>query len=296
MFRWLQDEIFQGAQAVFARIPHRARWRCATIAARIVSALRISRIRIAEDNIRSAYPEYSDEQVKRLAFESARNLFQVFFEMPFLAYAAQHKIFRIIETENAEVITRLLQERKNAVFISGHFGNWELSALSGPMFLQCPLTIVGQVQRSERVNLFLNVLRHRFGNDVIPMEGAIRRMMRLLAEGKSIALLADQGASQQEIVVNFFNRPAPTYTTAAALALRYNVPLIFGTAIRKDNLTYKVSYREIPSSDLCSATEENIRILTERHVQALETVIREYPGQWLWLHRRWKRGKSEPVA
>ena len=158
----------------------------------------------------------------------------------------------------------------------------------GPLVLGCPVTIVGKPQRNAFVNTYLDRMRCRFGNDIIPMEGSIRKMMRLLEENKSIALLADQCATRQDLFVNFFGRPAPTYKTAASLSLRFHAPLIFSLAERINDWKYRIVYQEIPSDDLDGATEENVRILTERHVNALEDAIRKQPGQWLWLHRRWK--------
>jgi len=275
---------------LFSYMPHRLRWWCATASARIACVLRVRRILIAEDNIRTSFPDYTEEEVKKTAFSSAQNLFQVFFEMPFIARASRRQLMQFIRADNNGEIKELLAHRKKAVFISGHYGNWECIALSGPLLLDCPVTIVVKPQRNVRINAMLESMRSRFGNTVIPMEGSIRKMMHLLDDNKSVALLADQSATRQDIFVDFFGRSAPTYKTAAALSLRFHAPLIFGMAKREAGF-YRVHYQEIPSADLGGPTEENIRILTERHVKVLETAIRENPGHWSWYHRRWKHTK-----
>jgi len=282
---------FSAAEWILARFPQRLLWNMATIAAYIAVFLHPERIRIAEENIRSAYQDISTGQLKKIVFESARNLFHVFFEIPFIAHASREEILHIIRAENMESVKTLIMKHGKVVFVSAHFGNWEYAALTGPLYLGCPVTIVGKPQKNVYVDNFLNSMRERFGNKVIPMNRAVRRMMELLETNHSIALLVDQAATPQDIFVDFFGRNAPTYKTAAALSLRCNAPLIFGLAERQPDLTYIVKFKEIPSADLDGYNEENVRILTERHVKVLENAIREQPGQWLWFHRRWKHAE-----
>ncbi len=82
-------------------------------------------------------------------------------------------------------------------------------------------------------------------------------------------------------------RPAVTHEAPAQLALRLAAPIIIGFACRKPDGIYTVRLEEIPFDDL-SNTAEGRKELTKRHVAALENIIRRYPEQWAWQHKRWK--------
>jgi KDO2-lipid IV(A) lauroyltransferase len=101
-------------------------------------------------------------------------------------------------------------------------------------------------------------------------------------------MLADQSAPRERIYIDFFGRPAATFEGPAVFALRAGAPIIMAFLIRQKNNSYEMVFEEIPTSDLNEATEENIRELTQRHVKVLERFVAEYPGHWLWLHKRWK--------
>ena len=123
---------------------------------------------------------------------------------------------------------------------------------------------------------------------------AIREVVRTLRERGIVAILADQSGPGGGLFVDFFGRPAATYEGPAIFALKYGAPVLMGLGVRRADGGYDVRLEPIAVDDLSGATEENIRIFTERHVKVLEQGIRQHPGHWLWQHRRWKH--SPPAA
>ena len=122
------------------------------------------------------------------------------------------------------------------------------------------------------------------------MSNAARRLISTLRKKRGvIGMLVDQSARKEKEILHpmFFGKPAATYATPAYLALKFQVPLIFGATIRQEDGTYQLKLFKIKSDDLKS-DKEGVKILTDRHVQLLEDIIRKYPGQWSWMHRRWK--------
>jgi Kdo2-lipid IVA lauroyltransferase/acyltransferase len=123
---------------------------------------------------------------------------------------------------------------------------------------------------------------------VLYRRGAVRKALRLLAEGKGVGILIDQHmTSADAIYVDFFGRPAATTSTLAALALRTGAPVIPLFAFPLPNGRYRMIYEhpvEPPRRDSTDAVRE----FTQRCTDVLEMHVRRHPELWLWMHRRWR--------
>jgi Kdo2-lipid IVA lauroyltransferase/acyltransferase len=136
---------------------------------------------------------------------------------------------------------------------------------------------------------FLRGFRERTGQRVLPKKGVAYRMEALLNNGGVLATLADQDAGAKGPFVDYFGRPASTHRAVALMALEYNVPLIvIGTpkvgepmrhAILAEDVILPEEYRDRPDA---------VKAITQRFTAALERMVRLYPEQYFWLHRRWK--------
>ena len=129
---------------------------------------------------------------------------------------------------------------------------------------------------------------------------SIREMLRLLREKQAVGIVADQTAAKESISVSFFGREVPTYEGPAMLSLKTGAPLVAGFAVRLSDGSYEARFCEVPSSDLKEYSKENVAELTRRHVAVTESVIRQHPEQWMWMHKRWKHvpsrfGQSAPA-
>lgn len=284
----IEYAILRGVAAIAARMSRSTAWIVAGWLARVFAIVGSHRVTVAGDNLRAAFPEASNEEIERLALASVRHLLQTFLEIPSLARAARPDIERAVTLANTDMVMDLLHRHGRVIFLSAHYGNWELGALCCALQLHSPFTIVGKPQHNPHIDRYLNRMRERFGNRIIPMDGALRSLLRTLDAGGSVALLADQSGEANDIFVPFFNRPAATTKAVAALSLKRDVPIVIGLVHRREDLTYELEFVEVPRDDLHGLTEPNVAALTARHVQTLETLIRRAPEQWLWMHRRWK--------
>jgi KDO2-lipid IV(A) lauroyltransferase len=138
------------------------------------------------------------------------------------------------------------------------------------------------------LNTLLEEVRERTGNAVIYRQGAVRRVLKTLAAGQGVAMLIDQHMhSADAIWVDFFERPAATTSTLAALALRTGAPVVPVFALPIGRGRYRMIYEhavEPPSTDAPDA----IREFTQRCTDVLEMYVRRHPELWLWMHRRWR--------
>ncbi|MDZ4744590.1 MAG: lysophospholipid acyltransferase family protein [bacterium] len=246
------------------------------------------RLAITRDNVLNAFPQLSDSERRSIVHEAYQNLGIVLAEVLAMPSLTREQAAAAVVFPNIELLRSRVEQRKSTILVSAHYGNWEYLAMSGGVQLNTSLTIVVHPQRNERVSTILNSYRTRFGNNVVSMHNAARTLIRTIQDGGTIAFLVDQHADPvRDAWIDFFGRATPTYEAPAALALRYNVPIMTAFAERMENGSYAAPLHEIPMDDLENSAD-GIRTLTERHVRALEEAIRKRPGLWSWQHRRWR--------
>lgn len=250
-----------------------------------------SRRKITYENISNAFPEKSKKWVKKILKESYRNLGITLVELLALEKIHKDGVEKYIKYDNIELIDELYSKGNGLILLSGHFGNWELLAFSAGILSKADITIIVKPQKNYIADRYLNKLRILGGNSIVSMYNSARTIIKILKEGKAIALLADQSATEdKDIYVDFFGKPAATYETPAALALKFKAPIIIGFAFRQKDFSYRVRLEELKFDDLNDDTNGRIE-LTRRHVAKLEEAIKVNPGLWTWQHRRWKHTK-----
>ncbi len=243
---------------------------------------------ITETNLKNAFPEKPDDWINDILIKSYRNLGIVLIEVLSLRYLSDEDIYKYIKFDNLDLILDTYNQGNGLILLSAHFGNWEYTAYAAGLFTKIPVKIIVKEQQNTFADKFLNEYRSKAGNEVIYTKKAARKIVKALMDKECIAILADQRATKdKDIYVDFFGIPASTYEAPASLALKFKVPVIYGFAIRNDDGTYTVKVRELKHDDLDN-TAEGIKILTQRHIKALEEAIREYPHLWTWQHNRWK--------
>ncbi len=245
------------------------------------------RKKIAFENLRKSFPEKSDEEIKKILKLAYVNLGITLFEFMGFANLRISDFDDLVRFENFDIVAEALEKGKGLILMSGHFGNWELSAIATGIKIGKPLNVIVKKQRNKLVDHEINKWRCWFGNKIIPMEKAFRESLRILSEGGIVALLADQSAPKEGLYVNFFGRPASTFAGPALMSIRSGAPIVMGFAIREKNYRYRIVFEKI---DFTSSGDENETIikLTQLHTSTLEKYIRLYPDHWLWFHRRWK--------
>ncbi|MBF8247541.1 MAG: htrB, partial [Bacteroidetes bacterium] len=140
-----------------------------------------------------------------------------------------------------------------------------------------PLTIVVKTQSNMLIDKKVTERRTRLGNKIVPMEFSVREVLRTLQKG-----------DWESITVNFFGRLVPAFAGPAVFSLKTGAPILMGLATRQGDGTYSLRFAEVHRDDLKEYNEDAVAVLTQRHVAMAESMIRDHPGQWLWMHRRWK--------
>ena len=243
--------------------------------------------RVAETNLATAFPKRSaaDRQViTRAMFVHFGRLLLELLKFSTLDAAGMRAR---IEFEGRERAESAYAQGKGVLFVTGHFGFWEIHAIGHGLELQ-PIGVLARALDNPYLNTLLEQVRGRSGNFVIYRHGAVRKVLRALAAGQGVAMLIDQHMhSPDAIYVDFFERPAATTSMLAALALRTGAPVVPVFALPLPGGRYRLIYEHaVPPPDQDSP--DAVREFTQRCTDVLEMYVRRHPSQWLWMHRRWR--------
>jgi KDO2-lipid IV(A) lauroyltransferase len=198
------------------------------------------------------------------------------------------KLREIVSMPDTSIMEARLKEGKGLIMLGGHFGNWELNALSVGLLGGHPLTIIVQEQRNKYVDAFMNKNRVLFGNKIVVMKKSPREILAALQRNEVVAMLADQSGPQEGLFVEYFGRSASTHRGPAVFSVRTGAPIVMSFILRKEDGRYELVFEEVDTRSLSGSEDDKITELTERHVAMLEKYATLYPDHWLWMHKRWK--------
>jgi KDO2-lipid IV(A) lauroyltransferase len=293
----LEYVLFASAGFFIRLLPLRYVHRTGFVLARIFYPLLLSRRKVALNNLRNAFPEMNDSTRKKIAFRSFQNISATFAELLWHKNLTKETIRQRVRIENPDLIKQVQAEKKGMIFLTAHFGSWELANQAVAVYTNSNMCVVAKQQSNLLVDRLLTRWRSLFGIEVVLMGIGVRKMLEALKKGEIVGLIADQSAPKESVAVEFFGRLVPTYEGPAVFSLRTGAPLILGCTVRQEDGNYKMQLTRVPCDDLHGASDENIRELTQRQVRMTEKIIRQYPEQWMWMHKRWKhvpdRAKAE---
>jgi KDO2-lipid IV(A) lauroyltransferase len=239
-------------------------------------------------NLRIAFPEYSNEKIKEISFNVYKSFSIFFIEILVFPKLNNKKIESEIKFSDPDLVIKKFNEGKGLIILSAHFGNWELipPAIGARLGIN-GLTIVKPL-RNPYVDKWMNHLRTRFGNEVIPLGISLRKTYQSLKEKKMIGIAADQRGPEEGVKVKFFNTEVPVYGGPSVLSLKTGAPILSLLAVRQEDYKYKIIVKEIDKNSLSENFDDSVIELTQRHTLHLENMIKKYPEQWFWMHKKWK--------
>lgn len=282
--------LYRGAKGVIRALPHPAARSLGHGLGDLSWALAGRRRRIAVDNLRHAFPELGEAACRRLARVSFRHLGAAACDAISASRFDLVELCRRLRYEGWEHLEEAARTRSGGFFgLTAHLGCWEIAAqVTGAYF--GPLHVVGRPLDNPYLDRELTSLRARFGNLLIPKQGAARRILRALAAGEMVGLLVDQRVKPQEgIRVPFFGRPALATPLLAQLSLRTGAPVVPIFCFPEPEGRYRYAVRPAVEPPAGESGEAAVAALTRRYLEVMEQEIRRRPGQWMWMHDRWKR-------
>ena len=239
---------------------------------------------IIHSNIKRAYPYIEKKNIKTLTKRMWNNYGRVFAEYMYIKDFRIGKLKLNIELIGDEVLEEIKQQNKQVVFVSGHFSNFELMALS----LEKKGIKLSAIYRPLN-NIFLNKIieniREKYicKNQIKKGLGGMKKLIKLKKNNFSTALMIDQRVSEG-ILSSFFNSQALTTTVPAQLVKKFNIPIVPVYIQRKEGIKFKI----IIEKPLKFSEADKIEDITIKLNQVLEKMILRKPEQWIWSHNRWK--------
>lgn len=249
---------------------------------------------IALNNLTHAFGgQKGPEHIRRLARRVFGNLACVLFEIGWSLRLKEQDFHKYFHIEGLSNIKGACGRGKGVLVLSAHVGNWELLTIVAAI-IGYPLSIVVRPLDFRPMEAFFKKLRTRFGGKLIPKKHSMRMVLRSLQKGEMVAFLMDQNVDWYDgVFVDFFGRPACTNKGLALLALHTGAPVVPIFLVR-DKSCFKAEIGpEVPLIQTGDKTKD-IEANTEQYNKIIESFIRRYPDQWLWVHQRWKTRPYRP--
>ena len=240
--------------------------------------------KIIKKNLQLAMPNVDIKKINQISKLMWNNYGRVFAEYMFIKDFRINKLGSNIQVEGKEILDNLKKNNKSAVFISGHFANFELMA----MFLEkngLNLCAVYRPLNNIFINQIMEKIRKKYicKNQVKKGIGGMKKLINLTKQNFSIALMIDQRVSEG-IKSKFFNKEAYTTTIPGQLVKKFNMPIIPVHIERFEDVNFKIKIYNPMYFD----SESSVESITNNLNKTLENMIRINPEQWIWSHNRWK--------
>ena len=256
--------------------------------------LGVKRRKITLKNLEVALPEKSPKERNQLARDAYDHFGQMIAES---AMVMAGKIDRdtLLEMVDGREIEKFLQleasTEKGILAITGHLGNFELlSHYTGTLSVRQGHVVARKGSNQLIDDRIVSPMRESFGNRIIYKKRALPLVARALKKGEHVGLLIDiKSTPKQGVSVTFFGKETYAIKSSAYFQIKLGVPVVPIAMVRIAPQRYKLVVSEpIEWADNGTSMDEQIAELTQLHQSALETLIRLYPGQWLWMHNRWR--------
>ena len=265
---------------------------------RLLGALRKTGMR----NLEIAFPEKTRAERERLLKGTFDNLGRVLGEVSQFQKTTPAKIEQIVDftldEETQALYHRVKEEKRGVLITTGHLGNWELLVFAFAA-LHEPIAYLARPLDNPLIEDLTVQIRTRFGNTPINKSNSAMLAIKMLREGQILGVLADVNAHPKEgVFVPFFGVDACTSAGPAMLALRTDALIVpFFCVYEPQEKRYKIVRGDILEPAKTGDRERDLLETTRLYTAEIERIIRQYPDQWLWIHKRWKtRPKGEPGA
>jgi Kdo2-lipid IVA lauroyltransferase/acyltransferase len=252
--------------------------------------------RVGMRNLELAFPEKSIPERRQILRGEFTSLGRQLAEVCQFPKYTRENVNKVVVYEGLENFQEAYAQGKGVLFLTAHFGAWELSAFAHSLHGHW-LHIVMRPMDNLYLDRLIQSYRTMHGNKTVGKDDFVRGLLAAMKCGETVGILMDTNMTPpQGVFVNFFGIPACTASGLARIALRTDAAVVPGFTIwdkdlRKYRLRFDPALKLIRTGDL----EADIVANTQQFTKVIEDYVRRYPDQWLWVHRRWKtRPEGQP--
>ena len=240
--------------------------------------------KIIDSNIKKAFPNINSKDLEKIVNSMWNNYGRVLAEYVFIKKFRKDNLEKNLIIEGKEILDDIKKNKKQVIFISGHFSNFELMAMqiekSG-----IKLAAIYRPLNNFLLNILMENIRKKYicKKQIKKGVGGLRSLLKLNKEGYSTALMIDQRVSEGT-KSNFFNQKAFTTTIPAQLIKKFQIPVVPIFIKRFDGIKFKLSVQK----PIHFSSENTIQSITDELNLVIEKMIIKNPENWIWTHNRWK--------
>jgi Kdo2-lipid IVA lauroyltransferase/acyltransferase len=240
-------------------------------------------------NLSLAFPDKSVAERARILRGEFTSLGRQLAEVCQFPRYTRQNVEQVVVYDGLENYEQAYARGKGVLFLTGHFGGWELSAFAHSLNGH-PMHVVMRPMDNVYLNRMICDYRTMHGNKTVDKDNFVRGLLSAMKAGEVVGILVDTNTTQpQGIFVDFFGIKACTASGLARIALRTDAAVV-PTFTIWDRELGKYRLRFDPAVELMRTgeLEADIAANTQKFTSIIEQYVRQYPEQWLWVHRRWK--------
>ncbi len=249
------------------------------------------RKKVVMENLRNSFPDKSEKELKKIAFDFYRYLCDLFLEtFKTLTISKKQMLAHCkMNEETQKLFDSFYVQQRSIILVMGHFGNWEWAGNVVDSTKHQLFVIYHQLS-NKYFNELVIKMRTRFGTKLIEMKSTLRDMVTNRKELTATAFIADQTPFPENAYwTTFLNQDTPVFTGTEKIASKFNYPVIYISVKRRKRGYYEI-FGELLFENPKETKEGDI---SEAHTRRLEKDIIEQPEIWLWSHRRWKHKRKQ---
>lgn len=250
----------------------------------------------ARRNLEMALPELSTTEHEKIIKGIFRNFGRLLAEFSYFPKFNRAKIEKLVVYEGLEHFQKGIEKGRGVLFLTGHVGAWELSAFAHAVYGYPHNILVRQID-NPYIDKLVDYYRACSGNKAIDKNNSVRAILSALKRGEAVGILIDLNTVRnQGVFCDFFGIPACSTTGLATLALRTKAAVVPGFLLWDEKLgKHKLHFEPEVELIVTGDQKEDIYQNTAQFNKVVEKIVRLYPDQWMWVHRRWKtRPEGEP--
>jgi KDO2-lipid IV(A) lauroyltransferase len=274
---------------IFGLLPRSLSRALAIFLSQIVYVLHVRLRRVGMRNLAMAFPEKSEKERALILRGEFKSLGRELAELCQFPRYTLENVEQVVVYDGLENYERAYARKKGVLFLTAHFGGWELSAFVHSLHGH-RMHVVMRPMDNPYLDRLLQSYRTIHGNRTVNKDDFVRGLLAAMKAGEVVGILMDTNMTPpQGIFVDFFGIPACTASGIARIALRTDAAVVPTFTIWDESLC-KYRLRFNPALELIRTGDQEADIVanTQLFTKVIEDYVRKYPEQWLWVHRRWK--------
>lgn len=248
---------------------------------------------IAVHNLTRSFPDKSLDEILRIIKESYASFALVFAEFLQIFYLTRDNLHQWVSVRGLEHYEKACLEGKGVLLFTAHYGNWEMGNAALAILSKPPIFIARALD-SPFLEEISTSARSKLGIGNLHKDNVVRSILGRLRKGEVIELLIDQNVAAREgVFINFFGRPACATAGIALMALHTGAAVLPIFTTRLPDGKYLTEIGPQVETVNTGNHDQDLLMNTQNYNSVIEDQVRKYPGQWLWLHQRWKTKRCQ---